>query len=145
MLAVSDYGSELILAVITGQNTMPAVLYVALTTAALDPSWDGTDVHTYEPTDGAYTRQSIITSGLGWGPTAGGICANTQNLVWSHPGANWGYISNFAICDALTGGNMIFSGDLTNPNNVLAGSTVSLPAGIITLSVASLTDQGSDS
>ena len=96
--------------------TQPNDVFVALFTAAPDDTGGGTEV-----TGGSYARVSLSTllatgnfSGTSGGSATAvssgtdGTVTNKVAVTFPSPTANWGTVTNFAIFDALTTGNMLF-------------------------------------
>ena len=84
--------------------TPAATVYVALFTAAPGEAGGGTEV-----SGNAYARQSIAFDA----PSPAGETQNTSIITFpaATPSA-WGTITDFAIFDALTVGNMLYYGTL---------------------------------
>lgn len=84
--------------------TSPVTVYVALFTAAPGEAGGGTEV-----SGNAYARQAIAFDA----PSPAGETQNTSVITF--PQASpiaWGTITDFAIFDALTVGNMLYYGTL---------------------------------
>lgn len=107
--------------------TAPAVLAVALFTAAPSDSGGGTEV-----TGGSYARASLNQSDSNWESTQGtttavassGTGGATQNgaaITFPTPSANWGVVTHFGIFDATTSGNLLFWGALTASKTINNG------------------------
>lgn len=104
----------------------PTTLYVALFTSAPSDSGGGTEV-----TGGSYARVPLNPSDTNWTATQGGTSGNssgtggqTSNAVaitYPAPTADWGVITHWAICDAITAGNRIVWDALTASRTVLNG------------------------
>jgi hypothetical protein len=107
--------------------TMPATVYLALIVTTL-PTASMTGSTITEPAGGnGYARIQISASALT--SAASGLSTNGTTITFaSATNAGWGTIIGFAICDALTLGNMLFYGTLTN-KTILAGDTASLNGG----------------
>ena len=107
--------------------TMPSSVYLALiVTNAPTASMTGSTIT--EPAGGnGYAR--IVIPGASLTAAASGLSTNGTTITFaSATNAGWGTIIGFAICDALTTGNMLFYGLLTN-KTILAGDTASLTGG----------------
>ncbi len=107
--------------------TQPTHLYVGLSTA--DPLEDGSGLD--EPSDAAYVRQVCDD----WYEAN---LRGTQNAVeLDFPAAtdSWGTITHWAIFDAITSGNMLAFGEITDPKNVITGITLSIHVGDIDVSI----------
>ena len=100
----------------------PANMYVALYTSAPTDSGGGV-----ECTGGAYAREQVVR-GTGW-TSAGNATENASDITFTEATASWGTVVAFALHDALTGGNMLYWGDLTTSKSIDNGDTAKIPAG----------------
>lgn len=127
MAAMSNYlENKLVDAIFRAQAfTFPTTVYVALYTA--DPTDAG---GAGEVSGGGYARKDVACSLTTWKSTQNddvastGSTGNTKNsadIVFAAPTANWGSITHFAICDALTAGNILFHGALGTAKTVNNG------------------------
>lgn len=108
--------------------TSPVTVYASLYTTDPTDANSGTEV----PTGSSlYVREAAAFSA----PT-GGVCASSSDVVWPVAGTDWGTIAYGGLCDASSGGNLLFHGPLGTPFDIPAGSVFKFPAGEI---VASLT------
>lgn len=121
MAAMTDYlENELIDHVLrNAAYTSPTTVYAALFTAAPGEAGGGTEV-----TGGAYAR-TAVTFGV---PTAGAT-DNTADVTFPTATANWGTITDVAIFDASTAGNMLLYGALTASKVVNNGDTFKFNTG----------------
>lgn len=106
--------------------TMPSGPYLALlTTAATDEDGGGV----VEPTGvGNYAR--ITCPGTNWGAAAAGEIANSAAIEFAEcADTNWGNIKGFALYNAITGGEMIFHGEITTPKDINIGDTAKFAIG----------------
>lgn len=120
MAAMSDYLEVEIRKHIfrTGSFTKPAVLAIALYTAAPGEAGGGTEV-----TGGSYARVQRDPLDANWSaPDAtGGLTDNVAALTFPAPSANWGVVTHIAILDATAGGNFLLYGALTTPKTINSG------------------------
>lgn len=108
------------------QNTAPTTLYFALYTDATTDAGGGTEV-----TGGSYTRVAVTANTTNFKGTDGGTGGastgtdgqvnNAVEITFAAPTANWGTITNFAILDAASLGNMLIHGALTASKTVNNG------------------------
>lgn len=132
MAGMSDYLEQKTLNdVLNGANPT----YVALFTA--DPTDAGVTTNEIATAGTAYARLKVNPNG-GASPTwalavsngAGGYkVVNAVDLNFAVATAAWGTITHIAIFDAATGGNMLFSGALTNPKVIGNTDKLVIPAG----------------
>jgi hypothetical protein len=93
--------------------TAPTSIYIALYTS--DPT--GADTGT-EVSGGGYVRQ-LVTFGA---PVINGGVAETSNSAdvdYPIATADWGQVTHVGIRSAVTGGNLIYRGELENPRTIL--------------------------
>lgn len=106
--------------------TNPATLYMALYTSATTDTGGGTEV-----SGGSYARVALNPSDTNWlstqGTTTGassgttGITSNNATITFPAPTGNWGTVTDVAICDTASGGNMLLHGALTASKTVNNG------------------------
>lgn len=136
--SLSDAMEVDILKALSGQatsiltTTALAHVYVALFTTTSTDATAGTEV-----TGGSYAR--IDSKGL-WGAPTGtspSTVANNAAITFPTATAAWSSsaaILNFALYDAVTAGNRIAWGDLTDQSKTVAtGDTISFAIGALTL------------
>lgn len=131
MSAMSDYleGQIRAHAFRTASWTKPAVLAVALYTAAPGETGGGTEV-----TGGSYARVQRNPLDANWTAASAtdGLTDNAASLDFPAPTANWGLITHFAILDATTAGNFYIYGALTTSKTVNNGDAApSFPIGAL--------------
>jgi hypothetical protein len=91
-------------------------------------------LHTADPTDagtgtevsgGSYARVQVTRTTGSWAAPADSAGAqstsNSAAITFASPSANWGTVTYFAIWDAATGGNMLYSGALTTSRTINNG------------------------
>lgn len=113
-----------------GTFSLPAAVYIGLSKA--DPGHDGSAVS--EPSGGGYARQLVAWDAAA---TSAGAArsANTAEIAFPAPSAAWGTLTHFFGADAVTGGNLLFSGTLTS-SVVHTTQTVTFPAGDLDISLS---------
>lgn len=99
--------------------TAPTTIYVALYTTATDATGAGTEV-----VGGSYARQTPIFNAPVL--TTGNIASNGSVTFTNMPACT---VTNVAILDALTAGNMLVQGTLLASKVVAAGENFSFAAG----------------
>jgi hypothetical protein len=128
MAAISNYlENALINATLrnTGYSS-PATVYVSLFTT--DPTDDGSGT---EVSGGSYARVAAT-----FGAPSNGSSSITADVTFSQATANWGVVTHFGIHDALTGGNLLYHGQLTASKNVETGDLFKIPTGQLTVTLA---------
>ena len=107
--------------------TPPGTFYLSL--SAADPTDDGSGLA--EPSGNGYSRVSIG----GFSTASNRMISNSAQIQFPMATGPWGSLTHWAIHDALTGGNMLAYGSLTNPLNVVAGNAPPFQAGELTISI----------
>lgn len=107
-----------------GSVTAPANVYVALFTAPPGETGGGTEV-----TGGSYARTVVTFSA----PSPSGTTTNSADVTFPTATAGWGTVTDFAVFDASTSGNMLYYGTLTSSRVVLTGDVVKFVAGQLTI------------
>jgi hypothetical protein len=104
--------------------TSPTTVYAALFTSAPGETGGGTEV-----AGNAYARQAIT-----FGAQSGGTVLNSVDVVFpvATP-SGWGTITDFAIFDALTTGNMLYYGTLSSPVTINSGEQFKFAAGALSV------------
>jgi len=127
MTAMSDYlENALVNAVLRGiPFTPPTNLYLALYTS------DPTDANTgVEVSGGGYARQKITFSAPN-----NGASSSTEDILFPVSTAAWGTITHVGIMSAVTSGNLLFYGTLTNSKTIAASDQLKVAAGDITVTL----------
>lgn len=105
--------------------TSPTTVYAALFTDATTDAGGGTEV-----SGNAYARVAIT-----FNAPSGGVSDNVVITFPTASGGNWGTVTNFAIFDAITAGNMLFHDTLTASKAVNDGDTAEFAAGAMTVTL----------
>lgn len=120
----------------------PSTLYVALCTSAPSDSSTGSTIS--EVSGGNYSRQSITSNTSNWYTTNGdngstssgtnGTTGNSNTVTWSS--VTWsGTVTDIAICDASSGGNVLFYASLASAKTVASGDSISFAANALTVQI----------
>jgi hypothetical protein len=126
MSALSDYSENLVAKWLLTNSaaTRPTAWYIALFTSATTDAGGGTELST-----GGYARQAVTFS------VTGDTASNTATIDFVSSG-DWANITNVAVFDASTAGNMLFHGALTSARDPASGDTIRFAAGALTLTLA---------
>ena len=81
---------------------------------------------------GSYARVQWQT----WDKATAGATENTGAITFAQATASWGTILDFAICDALTVGNLLAYGSLTISKSVASGDTPKFATGDLDITLA---------
>ncbi len=138
--AMSDYLEEALMKAVFCNTAFssPANIYVALFTVAPTDAGGGTEV----PTAGGslYIRQTVNTT-TGWAApsvVSGGYqTSNAAAIEFPVAGTDWTTIVAVGLFDDVTGGNLLFYGNLTSPQACGIGSQVRFIIGALTTRIGS--------
>lgn len=132
MSAASDYLEDAVLDHVLGNTpyTQPLNLYLGLFTA--DTGLE-TNTPSAEVSAGgtAYVRKTIT-----FNTASGGTSDNAATVTFDAATANWGTVTDVAVMDAETGGNVLFYGSVTTPKTIETGDTFQVSAGNLSISLA---------
>jgi len=128
--AMSSHLATSLMDHVFGKGTWPASWpgsnYLCLLTAAADDADDGSTL--VEPVGNAYARVQILPANMA--VAANGQSVNAADLTFpTASGGDWGDIIGLAVCDASSGGNLLWYGLLDTPQNVANGVTAVFAAG----------------
>ncbi|MCR8656927.1 phage tail fiber protein [Paenibacillus endoradicis] len=144
-LAVSNYlADKLLNGVFRGQAyTFPATVYIALYTSNPTAADTGSEV-----SGGGYVRKSVTFSAPVtenaeiYHPGIGALVTvprrtikSSAEIVFPVATANWNLITHVAIRDALTGGNLLYYGAVTNPKTISVSDIIKFPVGDVVLTL----------
>jgi hypothetical protein len=142
----SDYvENKLVDLLVRGQAfTAPATVYVGLSTAACNDAGFGTEVTNANN----YARKDITASLANWAGTqaaasttassgTGGVTSNNGVITFNVPSGSWGTVTHWFIADSGTHntGNLLICDDLTTPQAIGSGNTVTFAIGALTITV----------
>lgn len=136
--AITDFGCSLLAGLAVGIGSVPTDFYVALCTDEPGTGWDGTMLETIEPTDISYARKVLASGSSGWTLSPNGYVLNAVGLDFGVPAAPWGVINHFALCDAITDGNLIYFGEYAVPANATTAYDIQIQPGGIVIALANL-------
>ena len=115
----------------TGEDTLLTLFknagpyYLALFTTAPGETGGGTEV-----SGGAYARQQVT-----FGTPSSGTMKNSAAIEFPTATASWGTAVAWGLYDALSGGNLMWYGDISTPKELLAGDIYRINSGNLTLSM----------
>lgn len=126
MAALSDFAEKLILdwLMTTGSAPRPTAWFLALYTAAPSDSGGGTEV-----SGGGYARQALAFDAAS---SPEGETSNSA-LVDFTASDDWGSITHIAIFTAVTAGDMLWHGALTDARIINTGDKLEFAPGAIQL------------
>jgi len=128
MSAMSDYLENKVLDHVLGTTsyTMPATVYIGLSTASFNDDNSGTEI-----SGGSYARQSIS-----FDAAASGTTDNTSAVDFPVATANWGTVSHYGLFDASSGGNLLVHGAFASSKTVETGDVLRIGAGELDITAA---------
>ena len=128
MSAMSDYLENKVLDHVLGTTsyTMPATVYIGLSTGSFADDNSGTEL-----SGGSYARQSIA-----FDAAASGTTDNTAAVDFPVATASWGTVSHYGLFDASSGGNLLIHGAFTASKTVDSGDVLRIGAGELDITAA---------
>jgi hypothetical protein len=110
--------------------TRPSTVYGGLFTAPPGQAGGGTEV-----TGGTYSRISITNNATNFPSASAG--AKSLGVTHAYPTAtaSWGAVTDFALFDSASGGNILFFKTLTTTRSVASGQTFRIAAGDLDVSL----------
>lgn len=128
MTAFSNYLEDRILDITLRVSVWnpPLKVYLALYTSAPTDANTGTEV-----SGGAYSRQQITFS-----QPVNGTVSSFADILFPVATAGWGTITHFGIMDAVTAGNLMYHGALTNPKTIALDDQLKIAGGDITVTLS---------
>jgi hypothetical protein len=110
--------------------TFPASLYLALSSAGYSETATGLAMS--ELSTGGYARLAVTRNTTNF-PTATGTAPTTVSngaaLTFATASGDQGTAVSWYLCDALSGGNILYGADLNTPRTILSGDTVTFAIG----------------
>ena len=98
--------------------TRPTAWYIGLYTVAPTDTGGGTEV-----SGSAYAREVVTFS------VTGDTATNGSAIEWETATGTWGVITAIGVFDALTSGNLIAYGNLTDTKTITTGDIFRISAG----------------
>ena len=128
MSAMSDYLENEILDHIlsVGSFTMPANIYVGLSTGSFSDDNSGTEL-----SGSGYTRKEITFA-------AASSASSASNATVTFPTAtgSWGAVSHWGIFDASSSGNLLVHGAFASSKTIASGDVLRINSGDLTVTAA---------
>lgn len=110
--------------------TMPTTVYLAALTSASSVSGPGTEVSTAST---GYARQAITAT---LSAASSGSSSNSGTVTFGPASSAWGTITDFAVFDAATAGNMLWFGTLGASKTIASADQLQFAAGQFQLSLS---------
>ena len=115
----------------TGAYTQPTNLYIALAKSTITDAHTGTTIPS-EVSGGSYARKVCNT----WDAAAAGAIENSQPVTFAQATADWGVVTDFAIVDKTTLGNILAYGKLNTTKNIQSGDTAAFATGDLDITLS---------
>lgn len=129
---ITTDGSDYLMNLFAGIEDVVPIYYVALVTVPIGTAESGDEL--VEPAFNDYARSAIEIGPENW-TVAYGALTNSVQIALAVPSIQpWTGIMGWAICDADSGGRVLFAGD-EDPFDIAIGEQTYLPAGALTISV----------
>lgn len=109
---------------------LPPNVFVALSSALWSEANTGTSFN--EIVGNGYARVATVNDAVAFPPASNGVKYNGVTFTFPAASADWPDILSFAILDALSGGNLLYGGDLLQAREIAAGDTASFGPGSMT-------------
>jgi len=103
---------------LTGSYSVPSNIYIALCKSTVEDDDTGSTLPS-EVSGGSYARKSCGT----WDTASAGSTKNGVPITFVQATADWGTVTDFAVCDAITAGNVLTYAKLTASKSVSSGDT----------------------
>jgi hypothetical protein len=111
--------------------TRPTTLYAgAFTSPQTSPTGGGTEV-----TGGSYARVAVTNNATNFPAASAGSKSNGTTISWPAATASWGTVTDVALFDSVSGGNLIAFDTLTASRAISSGNTLRMTAGQLVLAL----------
>lgn len=128
MSAMSDYLENEILDHVlgTGSYTMPATVYIGLSTGSFGDDNSGTEL-----SGSGYARQSIT-----FAAASSGSASTNATVTFPTATGSWGVVSHYGLYDASSGGNLLIHGAFASSKTIATGDVLRVNSGDLTVTAA---------
>lgn len=116
--------------------TSPATLYLALSTSAFSTAATGSSMNEVSSSGTAYARVAITANLTNFPAASGSNPATKSNgVVFTFPTAtaSWGTVLSAYLCDAASGGSILYGADLTASKTIQTGDTATYATGSLVI------------
>jgi len=115
---------------LTGSYAQPSNIYIALCKSTIDDADTGSTLPS-EVSGGSYARKSCGT----WDTASAGSTKNGVAITFTQATAQWGTVTDFAVVDASSGGNVLAYAKLTTAKSIATGDTAKFATGDLKVSI----------
>lgn len=112
---------------------IPSAYYIGLSSTA--PNVSGGNVTEPSNNSTGYARVKLESLST---PT-GGVIKNGSAISFEESTSNWGTMTHYVVYDALTGGNLLFYGQLSKSRTIEENTTLVIKANELTLTLSNPT------
>ena len=106
----------------------PTTWYIALSSTTIQP--DGSGVLEPLATSG-YSRVPVQVSPTSWSNCVENVIYNLVDIIFNEATSDWGVMTDFAVFDAETGGNLLYYEKLNRPKSIEMNDEVRFKAGTL--------------
>lgn len=115
---------------LTGSYAQPSNIYIALCKSTIADDDTGSTLPS-EVSGGSYARKSCGT----WDTASAGSTKNGVAITFAQATAQWGTVTDFAVVDASSGGNVLAYAKLTTAKSIATGDTAKFATGDLKVSL----------
>jgi hypothetical protein len=128
MSAMSDYLENEILDHVLGNGsyTMPATVYIGLSTGSFGDDNSGTEL-----SGSGYARQSIT-----FAAASSGSASTNATVTFPTATGSWGAVSSWGLFDASSSGNLLIHGSFASSKTIATGDVLRVNSGDLTVTAA---------
>lgn len=112
---------------------LPTAYYIGLSSKA--PNVDGGNVAEPSASGTGYKRIQLTSLSA----PADGVIVNNEAITFDESSTSWGTMTHYVVYDALTGGNLLFYGALSNSRNVEPNTIIMIRAKEMTIELTNAT------
>ena len=120
-MSLTNHGEDKLLTLFKNAGTY----YLALFTAAPSETGGGTEV-----SGGAYARKAVT-----FGNPSSGTMKNSAAIEFATATSNWGTAVAWGLFDAVTGGDLVWYGSISDPKELLKGDIYRINTNNLTLTM----------
>ena len=128
-MSLTNYGENQVLTLFKeNMDQSTNFYYLALFTD--DPGETGSTDNEVSTSSTGYARQAVT-----FASASDGSMATSAAIEFSTATGDWGTVTHWGLCDAATGGNVWWTGEITTPKAIGTGDVYRIPAGNLTLTM----------
>lgn len=120
-MSLTSKGEDLMLELFKDSGTY----YLALYTTTVSEAGGGTEI-----SGGGYARQKVVFT-----EPSNGQLNNSAQIEFPVATSDWGTANGWALCNAATGGDVIWYGTISSPKELLTGDIYRVPVSYLVLRI----------